>query len=326
VTLAVVIVSYNTRDLLRACLRSVYAQPGVDLQVWVVDNASTDGSADVVRAEFPHACLLAQSRNLGFAAGNNVALRAIGFLDSPASGDQVTLSTKGTTKRMGDPRALRGPTTVDHASGAGLPQFVLFLNPDTEVLPGALACMMDFLRVAPRAGVVGPGLVYPDHGFQHSAFGFPSLWHIWFDFFPWPGRLVESSLNGRYAPDRYRAGVPFAIDHPLGAAMLAKAQVIQQVGLMDESFFMYAEEIDWCIRVKRSGWHIYCVPAARIVHHAGGSTHQYRSEMTDALWRSRFRLFEKHYGSAFNLAARVLVWVGRWKEIGRAQADSRHSD
>jgi len=297
VTLAVVIVSYNTRELLRACLRSVYAQGGVDLQVWVVDNASTDGSPDMVRAEFPRARLLAQARNLGFAAGNNVALRAIGFEGHRSD-----------------------------APGAGLPQFVLFLNPDTEVLPGALACMLEFLRVVPRAGVVGPALTYPDHSFQHSAFRFPNLWHLWFDFFPWPGRLVDSGLNGRYAPARYRAGIPFPVDHPLGAAMLARAEVIQQVGLMDESFFMYAEEIDWCMRVKRAGWEVYCVPAARIVHHAGASTCRCRLQMTEALWRSRFRLFEKHYGPAFNLAARLLVWVCRRKEIRRAQADCRHSD
>jgi GT2 family glycosyltransferase len=117
----------------------------------------------------------------------------------------------------------------------------------------------------------------------------------------------------------YETNQPFPIDHPLGAAMMTRAEVIQQVGLMDEGFFMYAEEIDWCLRVKRAGWEVYCVPTAQIVHHAGGSTHQFREKMFVALWRSRFRLFRKHYGPAFNLAARLLVWLGLRSEMRRAR-------
>ncbi len=287
--LAIIIVSYNTRDMLRACLRSVFAglsQTTLAGQVWVVDNASSDGSPDVVRAEFPQARLLALDQNRGFAGGNNAALRELGF---------------------------------GAASSTPRPGLVLFLNPDTEVQGDALAQMADFLRATSRVGVVGASLVYPDGHFQHSAFRFPTLWQIWFDFFPWPGRFLDSPLNGRYPPALYRAGRPFAIDHPLGAAMMTRAEVIQRVGLMDEEFFMYAEEVDWCMRVKKAGWDIYCVPTARIVHHAGGSTRQFRDEMFVALWRSRFHLFNKHYGSAFNLAARALVRLGLWVEAHRAR-------
>jgi GT2 family glycosyltransferase len=101
--------------------------------------------------------------------------------------------------------------------------------------------------------------------------------------------------------------------------MMTRAEVIQQVGLMDEGFFMYAEEIDWCIRARKAGWDVYCVPTARIVHHAGGSTRQFRDEMFVALWRSRFRLFEKHYGFFFNQAARLLVRLGLLAEVRRAR-------
>jgi GT2 family glycosyltransferase len=100
--------------------------------------------------------------------------------------------------------------------------------------------------------------------------------------------------------------------------MMTRADVIQQVGLMDEGFFMYAEEVDWCLQVKRAGWDIYCVPTAKIVHHAGGSTRQFRDEMFVALWRSRFRLFDKHYGLVFNQVARLLVRLGLWAEMRRA--------
>jgi N-acetylglucosaminyl-diphospho-decaprenol L-rhamnosyltransferase len=98
---------------------------------------------------------------------------------------------------------------------------------------------------------------------------------------------------------------------------MTRADVIQRVGLMDEGFFMYAEEVDWCIRVKRAGWDIYCVPTAQIVHYAGGSTSQFRDEMFVALWRSRFRLFDKHYGPVFNWVARLLVRLGLWAEMRR---------
>ncbi len=275
--LAIVIVSYNTCGLLRSCLRSLDAD-GAPARVVVVDNASTDGSPEMVAAEFPPVEVLAAGRNLGFAAGNNLALRALGF---------------------GAP-----------AAGAARPAYVLFLNPDTEIRAGAVARLREFLASTPRAGVVGPALVYPDGRFQHSAFRFPTLWQVWFDFFAWPGRLVESPLNGRYARALYAAGQPFPIDHPLGAAFMARAEVIDQVGMMDERFFMYAEEIDWCMRVRRAGWEIYCLPPVVVMHHAGGSTRAYRRQMDDALWRSRFRLFEKHYSPAFVAAARLLVRGG----------------
>jgi N-acetylglucosaminyl-diphospho-decaprenol L-rhamnosyltransferase len=286
--LAVIVVSYNTRDMLYACLRSVYAGlaqfPG-NAQVWVVDNASSDGSPEMVPAEFPQARLLALKQNLGFATGNNAALRELGFGDSS-----------------------------DHQPG-----LVLFLNPDTEVQGDALEQMADILHTAQDTGVVGASLIYPDGHFQHSAFRFPTLWQIWFDFFPRPARFLASRLNGRYPNTLYQLSRPFAIDHPLGAAMMTRADVIRQVGLMDEGFFMYAEEIDWCMRVKKAGWDIYCVPTAKIVHHAGGSTRQFRDEMFIALWRSRFRLFRKHYGGVFNLAARLLVKLGLRVEIRRAR-------
>jgi N-acetylglucosaminyl-diphospho-decaprenol L-rhamnosyltransferase len=286
--LAIIVVSYNTCDMLRACLRSVYAGLAhfpADAQVWVVDNASADGSPDIVRAEFPQARLLALEKNVGFAAGNNTALRELGF-----------------------------GTATGHR-----PRDILFLNPDTEVQGNALAQMASELRKREKAGVVGASLVYPDGCFQHSAFRFPTLWQIWFDFFPRPARLLDSRLNGRYSRTLYETHQPFPIDHPLGAAIMTRAEVIQQVGLMDERFFMYAEEIDWCLRIKRAGWDIYCVPTAQIVHHAGGSTRQFRDKMFVALWRSRFHLFRKHYGPAFNLAARLLVRLGLGAEMRRAR-------
>lgn len=305
--LAVVIVSWNVKELLANCLASVFeslAGSGLEAEVWVVDNASRDGSAGMVRDRFPQTHLIASDQNLGFAAGNNRALEAIGFDKSPISN-------------------LQPPTSDFHSQ---LPRYVLLLNPDTEVLNDALPTMVRFMDETPSAGVCGARLVYGDGGFQHSAFGFPGLAQIALDFFPLHWRLTESRLNGRYPRRLYEGGIPFEIDHPLGAAMMLRREVVLQTGLFDEGYRMYVEEIDWCMRIRRAGWAIYCLPSAAVVHHAGQSTRQVRNEMFVTLWQSRFRLFGKHYSAAFRWAARRLVRLGLWAETRRARAAHRRGE
>ena len=277
--LSIVVVSYNVRDLLRSCLTSVRTSlalsPGLAAEVWVVDNASTDGSAATVAREFPEVHLIAQAGNLGFAAANNVALR--------------------------------------RATG----RYVLLLNPDTVVLEDALGQMVRFLDERPDVGGLGVRLLNPDGSPQHGCFRFPTLWQIYFDFFPPNHRLLDSRLNGRY-PLR-DGGRPYPVDHPLGACFAVRREVIERVGLLDEGFFMYCEEIDWALRMRRAGWSIYCLPTAEVVHHGGQSTRQFRSRMFVELHRSRFRLFQKHYPSPFVWAARRLVHLGLTAEVRRAR-------
>jgi GT2 family glycosyltransferase len=118
----------------------------------------------------------------------------------------------------------------------------------------------------------------------------------------------------------YESGQPFAIDHPLGAALMIRAKTLAQVGTFDESYFMYCEEIDLCRRVKAAGWEIYCVPRAEIVHLVGQSTGQFPDQMFVALWRSRFLMFEKHESPTFRQAARRLLHVGLRVDGKRARA------
>ena len=290
--LVTVTVSYNTRDLLGECLDTLFAgleRSGVSAQVWVVDNGSTDGSADMVRQRFPDVHLIAQDENLGFAAANNLALRRLAL------------------------------------EGKAAPRHILFLNPDTRVVGDALGALVRFLDGTPQAGVAGARLVYGDGRFQHSAFAFPGLTQIFLDFFPLH-RLLDSRLNGRYPRSLYEAGVPFAVDHPLGAAFLVRREVWAQVGGFDERFFMYCEEIDLCRRIKGAGWGIYCVPRAEIVHLAGQSTSQFRDPMFVALWRSRFLMYDKHEGPLFRWLARRIVRLGLAAEARRARAAFRRGD
>ena len=266
--LTAVVVSYNTRELLRRCLISVYraaAADGLWVEAVVVDNASSDGSADMVAEEFPEAVLVAGERNLGFAAASNIGL------------------------------------------SRGLGRQLLLLNPDTEVKPGALRALLDFLDQHPRVACVGPSLLYGDGSPQHSVFRFPSVTMQFLDLFPLHHRLLGTRLNGRYPLGRRE---PFPVDHPLGACMLLRREALAHIGLLDEGYFMYCEEVDWCWRAKKAGWQVYCVPRAVVVHHAAQSTRQFAEAMFVQLYRSRFRMFEKHYPPWRRAAARAVIRLG----------------
>ena len=228
-SLAIIVVSYNVRELLRACLRATYASlacaPEVDATVWVVDNASADGSAEMVAAEFPHVRLVASRENLGFAGGNNRVLRAVGF------GERESGGALREEQRGGGAEARRGPfggadntRTTEYAlrntHHAPHPDLVLLLNPDAEPVDDAVGQMARFLLAHPEVGGAGAQLRYPDGRFQHGAFRFPGLFQLWFDLFPpRPRRLLDSRLNGRYPRAAYDDGRPFPIDFALGAAL-----------------------------------------------------------------------------------------------------------
>jgi hypothetical protein len=293
--LAVVIVTWNVRALALEALRTLYAdidRSVLHTTVYVVDNASADGTLEAVRAAYPNVIAIQSGGNIGFGAANNLALRALGFGDQPAAND-------------GGPRA------------------VLLLNPDTLVQPGALRTLYDALFSLPRAGLVGPQLQYEDGAFQHSAFRQPDLLQIVLDLYPLPdrlrGALYESRLNGRYPRALYAAGVPFAVDFVLGAAMLLRREAIEATGLFDEGYFMYAEEVDWARRIRRAGYGVYSVPAARITHLEGRSAAQARPGKVLNLWRSRFRYYDKHEGQRRGTLARLVARPGLWWQMVRAR-------
>lgn len=291
--LGIVIVNWNVRDLLLACLDSVYldlAQSGLSGRVCVVDNASSDGSAAAVRAQFPRTQLI-EAENRGMGAGNNLGLRALGC--SPAA-----------------PQA---------------PQAALILNPDTVVRPGALRQLVDFLRATPTAGVVAPKLLNTDGSLQHSGFRFPGLTQAALDLFPPPGRLwrlVESPLNGRYPAAWYAAGTPFQVDHTLGAAFLVRTAALPAEGLFDEVFPMYCEEIDAQWRLRQRGWTSWVAPGAEVIHHGGRSSAQAPTRSFVQLWTSRRRLYRRYHGPLVNAVLSLWVQIAM---RGRIRANHRAS-
>ena len=286
--LATIIVSWNVRDYLSDCLRSVYAdlmRCNLQGEIWVVDNASTDGSQELLTDLFPQANFLFNEGNPGFGAASNQGMRAAASANGPG------------------------------------PRYFLLLNPDTMIRPGALGQMVACLDEMPEAGVVGARLVYGDGRFQHSAFNFPGVAQLAFDLFPLPDRLYDSSLNGRYPRKCYRPSAgPFAVDHPLGAAMLVRRDVAEATGGFDESFYMYCEEIDWCWRIRDAGWSIFTVPRAEVVHYGGESTKQVPADSIVNLWRSRSFLYRRHHGRIRNALARVVVQTGMRRRAERANS------
>lgn len=303
--LAIIVLSYNTCALLRNCLHSVFASAArsidqLSVDVIVVDNASPDGSAAMVAAEFPQAHLVASLDNLGYTGGNNLALNLLGF--------SVTAAADS---------SLQPPVPQ--------PDFVLLLNADTEIVDDALWQMATFLDDRPDVGACGAHLQYGDGRFQHGAFGFPSLFQMALDFFPLTGvpgaqRLHNSRLNGRYPALLWQGSTPFAVDFVLGAAMMVRGTAIQQVGGLDNEFYLYCEEIDWCLRLQEAGWSIYAIPTAYVIHHEGQSSRQVRWAAYERLWRSRFRFYAKHrghYPPGYLLLLRIMVRIGlqarRWR-------------
>lgn len=258
--IAVVIVSWNVRHYLAECLKSVLADfrhSRLIGKIWLVDNASTDGSVDLVETLFQNVEVVANDENLGFGAANNQGMRL---------------------------------------AAAENPRHYLLLNPDTVVRPGALGQMVGWMDTNPEVGMVGSRLVYGDGRLQHSAFHFPGLRQLLFEFLPFPLRFYNTALNGRYPARKFNKNYkPFKIDHPLGAAMLVRRTVADATGGFDEAFHMYCEEIDWAWRIHLAGWEIYTVPSAEIVHYGGESTKQIAATSIINLWQSRFQLYTKYY-------------------------------
>jgi GT2 family glycosyltransferase len=285
--LVVVIVTWNSAGEIRAALNSVLADlasTALDWRVIVVDSASTDGTPELIRADYPQVDLVASAENLGFGRANNLGLTRAGF---------------GTEK---SPRA------------------GYLLNPDTITHPGATQILFDALMSADDIGWAGARLEYGDGSFQHGAFRFPGLRQLWAEFFPTPGRWIEGPFNGRYPRALYDAGEPFDVDFTLGATMMLRGEMIRQTGMFDLQFFMYCEEIDWAWRANRAGWRVVCAPKAVVTHLGGQSTSKIRPQSVINLWTSRMQLYVKYYPKWKVVLASKLIAAGMARKV-KAERD-----
>jgi GT2 family glycosyltransferase len=192
--------------------------------------------------------------------------------------------------------------------------FVLLLNPDTEVQPGALTTLLEFMRANPRVAAVGPRLIYPDGRYQHSAFRLPDLAQAFFGFF---GVVpLDSPWNGRYPQPHGER--PRRVEHLLGACLLLRREALGSVGVLDDRYFIYFEETDWCARALRAGWELWQVPGATVVHHSGGTTRRVAEEMSLQFHRSQAYYYRKHHGRGGYLALKAIVGAGVGYRLARS--------
>ncbi len=273
--LSICTVNWNTRCDLEAALGSILnSDPGVRVEVVVLDNASQDGSAEMVRERFPTAVLLESEENLGFARGyNRAAARAEG-------------------------------------------RHLLMLNPDTVVRPGALERLVSFLDSHPRVGAAGPRLLNPDGSLQFSCRRFPRPLAAVFRNTPL-GRLAPGNRFTRdYLMSDWNHGEAREVDWVSGAAVCIRREAWEEVGGFDEGYFMYAEDMDWCLRAREAGWRIYYVPEAVIVHRIGGSSDQRAMVMVVEFHRSMARFYGRHYAGRWPWGVRWLPVMGIWTRAG----------
>jgi GT2 family glycosyltransferase len=266
---SIVIVSWNVRELLRDCIRSIEKETRRAHQIIVVDNNSRDGSADMVRAEFPNVRLIANRDNRGFAAANNQGLAV--------------------------------------ASGRN----VLLLNPDTLVLDGAIDTMLAWLERHPDVGCVGCQVLESETDVQLTCFSDPGPLNL---------ILAETGLHRILAASRF-FGRPFYagwdrrderdVDVVSGMFLLLPWRVVDEVGPMDDAFFIYSEEADWCRRIRDAGYRCVFAPVAQICHREGGgrSTALMRPKMYVQLQQSRLIYIRKHYGLVGRAVAQTTLLV-----------------
>ena len=252
--LSICIVSWNTRELLDACLVSIRTIPDeVTREVIVVDNASGDGTAEMVRADHPEVTLIANADNRGYAAGNNQA--------------------------------------IEVARG----EMILLLNPDIVVLEGALDTLVRFLEDHAEAAAVAPRLVLPDGSVQASCRSFPTPDVVLYEALGLSRLFPRSRRFGKYRMTWWDYDDERPVDQPMASAFLVRRSVLEEIGLMDEQFPIFFNDVDLCERIWDAGGEVWYTPHASMVHVGGASTGQVRRRMLIESHRSFVRFYRKHY-------------------------------
>jgi len=261
--LSIVIVNWNTRQMLQDCLTSVFAGLGsLDAEVFVVDNASEDGSPEMVAAEFPGVILLRNAENRGFAAANNQALRLC----------------KG--------------------------RYMLLLNSDTLVHGDVLGASRDYMEANPDVGVMGCRVLNADGSLQITCSRYPSLLNLLL-LTTGAAKLGGPAFLDRYQMTRWDRTDARPVEVVSGCYMFARAEAVNAVGLLDESFFFYGEETDWCRRFADHGWRLDFAPVGTITHFGGGSVRRLSHRRDVMLTEATVRLHHKHGG----LLAAAACWT-----------------
>jgi len=266
---SVIIVNYNVRDFLHQSLLSIQkALKGIHSEIFVIDNASDDGSAEMVRRRFPRVQLIANNANLGFAKANNIALKKA-----------------------------RG-------------KFLLLINPDTIVQEDTIRVMVEFLQNHPEVGLAGCKILNPDGSFQPACRrGFPTPWVAFAKIFGLSRIFPKTKLFGKYNLTYLSTEETYPVDAVSGSFMMVRKEIFEQVGGLDESYFMYGEDLDWCYRIRQAGWRIFYVHSTQIIHYKGESTRRSSLDEIRTFYDAMHLFVEKHFQSSrlFKIILRLSI-------------------
>ncbi len=275
--ISICIVAFNTCDLLRDCLRSLFeSQTGVSFEVIVVDNGSQDGTRSMLAAEFPQSRLIQLERNEGYTRPMNLGLKA------------------------------------------GQGRYLMQLNPDTLAQPGMLEALLGFMNAHPQAGICTPKVLNRDGTLQKQCRRSAARpWDV-LTYFSGLSRLFpRSRLFGRYLMTYLDENEVAAVEAVSGSCMLIRRAVVEEIGYLDEAFFAYQEDADFCFRARQAGWEIYYVPAARVIHYGGQGGSGVRPYQSILQWhRSYFIYYRKHLARDYFFLLNWLMYSGMALKLG----------
>lgn len=264
--LSIIVVNHNTRDVLRNCLDSILKNaPAAPHTITVVDNCSSDGSAEMVEKEFPSVKVQKLPENVGFSRANNYAIKTC---SSP---------------------------------------YLLLLNSDTLVFPKTIDRLLNFAKNHDEAGIIGCRQLDSERRLKHSWGKFPTL----------PRELIRKiihhrlELNGTvirdYLDSKYNDASE--IDWVSGSCMMVKHEALCEIGLLDERFFLYFEDIDWCERMQRAGWKVYYYPGAEIIHFGGISANKNKEKALVAYRESQLYFSKKYFRRFTHIILKSLLFI-----------------
>jgi len=255
IDLSIIIVSWNAREFLSKCLWSLKtSMTDYYTEIIVVDNASTDGSQELVRDQFPRVNLICNDTNLGFAKAINIG--------------------------------------VSHCRG----KYVCLINSDVEVLEDCFVRMIAYMEHHPEVGMLGPQIIDPNGNIQRSCMGFPTLWNTFCRALALDSLFPKVKLFGGYLMTYWEHNTMRNVDVINGCFWMIKREALDQVGLLDEQFFIYAEDLDWCKRFTMADWEIVYFPMAEALHYGGASSSNAPVRFYIEMQKANLKFWRKHYG------------------------------
>jgi GT2 family glycosyltransferase len=262
---SIIVVTWNARKYVEECLDSIRQTRGVRYELIVVDNASSDGTPDLVREQFPETILIETGANLGFAKGNNVGIR--------------------------------------RAKG----RYLFLINSDVNVPTGCIEALFRHLEENPDIALLGPQMLGPDGAVHRSTMRFPTLWNTFCRALALDRVFRKSKRFGGFLMTDFRHDRTVDVEVLNGWFWAARRKAVEQVGLLDEQFFMYGEDIDWCYRFRKAAWRVVFYSGAAALHYGGGSSAAAPLRFYLEMQRANLQFWQKHRHRSTCMAYRLMA-------------------